>query len=112
MAKFKNPENGEVVEILTYSTIFRDGGKIYKDKYGKELKTESGKPFEYIDERDPNAPIEVPYFGKFSNSDGLGRQKILRERSQADFKKNIEEKKHHDQKNAMEQLKNIVTKKD
>ncbi len=111
MAKFRNPETNEIIELLTHKISYVDGKKIYKDKNNKELKTESGLSFELIDERDPNRPIEAPTFLKFDGASGSVKQGILKQRSLQDFKKNVEEKKMHDQQNAMNQLKNIVNKK-
>lgn len=113
MAKFKDPETDEVVDYLTYKTVFNnDGTKTYKDKFNKVIANENGKPLLKIEkERKPGDPFECPSLLKFDSGSQAHKRKVLKERSSADYKRNYEEKKQVQQGDALEQLKNIVTKK-
>lgn len=113
MAKFKDPETGEVVDYLTYKTKFNsDGTKTYKDKFNRVIVNKNGIPLEKIEKkRNPGDPIEFPALLKFDSGSQSHKRKVLQKRSSADYKKNYEEKKQVQQGDALEQLKNIVTKK-
>ena len=111
MPKFKDPETGEITEHLHVTTSFSGGVKKHIDKYRKEIVNKNGLPLEIVKKvRKPGEAIGFPTFTKFNSANGAYKQNVLRKRSQADFKKNIEEKKEHDQSDALNQLKKIVTK--
>ncbi len=113
MAQFKDPETGEITEYVTFTTSFTKSGKVYKDKNNKQIVNSNNIPLEFIEKvRQPGEEFVMPSFLQFDNSSGQNKQKILQKRSSVDYKKNLEEKRLVQQKDAVSQLQNIVTKKE
>lgn len=81
MADFKDPETGEVVRQETQHS-YSITSKVYKDRFGKELRNANGKPLELvIEEKDWSDPDSVPSFLAFGSKSNEEKKKILTKRS-------------------------------
>lgn len=94
MAKFKDPDTGDIVDVPIVRTKFKDSGKIYCDGSGMQLLNKNGKPLIEVprSEWDPNYdPTDLPTIGKFAMASKEDKQKILKKRSNEHFKKEVRE---------------------
>ncbi len=83
MAKFKDPDTEEIIEIVEFKTTYTGGESIYKEvKSGKQLVNKNGKPLEFIPvEKDWSDPDALPTFLTFGSKSAEEKKKILTKRS-------------------------------
>jgi len=72
---FKDPVTGEEFVITSFSTIFVNGEKVYKDNYRKELcNPKTGNKLVYIDR--PPSDFGMPMVAKFNPTSIEGQKQI------------------------------------
>lgn len=95
MAKFKDPQTLEIIDVLTVRTSFINGEQIFKDKNGKQLVNINGIALIEVprEEWDENYEVtDVPSLMNFSMSSKADKQRILKKRSHEHFKREIKER--------------------
>ena len=91
MAKFKDPDTEEIVEIQEFKCTYKGGITVYKDKFDKPLVNAANKPLEFINEKvfDPD---NIPMLCTFNSKSSADKTAILKKRASEHYKKEIKER--------------------
>jgi len=94
---FISPTTGLEHEHAQVSTVYRNGGTVYLDRYRNEIVCpSSGRPLvpAPAPARDWSDGV-APAFGSIASMSPKQRQQAMRQRSSAHFNSHIKEKKEH-----------------